>query len=172
VSRFRPLNPFTLVRATRRDHRRAIVVDGRVAFTGGDAIANKWLGNDARHWRDNMVRVTGPLAAGVQAAFVENWVYATGEVLSGSRMFPGGGRPAERAARAAGGLYPAAIALVSSPSETAQPIRLLYWLSFRAARGRIYVSNSYFVPSRAMREQLEAWERVKERLSALLIEQY
>jgi cardiolipin synthase len=188
VGRFRPLNPLTVMRVLRRDHRRALVVDGHVAFTGGGAIADKWLGNaqDQEHWRDNMVRVSGPLVAGVQTAFGENWTYATGEVLAGARFYseeedprPGlASRGAATESTTAGSIdrenppettdsdhvdprsggvpaFPAAIAVISSPSEAAQPIRLLYWLSFKGARQRIYVASSYFVPSKAIRAQLE-----------------
>ena len=153
VRRFRPLHLLTLVRAFRRDHRRAIVVDGRVAFAGGGAIADKWSGNaqDPEHWRDSMVRVTGPLAAGIQTAFGENWVGCTGEILAGPRFYPdvpsGAGGDGARPEPA----HPAAIAVVSSPSHSAQPIRLLYWLSFAAARERILISCSYFVPGRRIR---------------------
>ena len=79
-----------LVRMYRRNHRRAIVIDGEVAFTGGAAIAKKWAG-DARNeeeWRDSMTRVTGSLVTGIQAAFATNWAYCTGEVLAGPRFFP------------------------------------------------------------------------------------
>src|SRR6185437_7414675 len=81
VERFRPLNPKTLVRIYRRTHRRAIVIDGRVGFTGGAAVSKKWAGDvRTRHeWRDSMTRVTGPAVGGIQSAFSENWVYCTGE---------------------------------------------------------------------------------------------
>lgn len=87
VSRFRPLAPRNLVRFYRRTHRRAIVVDGRVGFTGGAAISEKWKGNvsNKHEWRDSMTRVTGPLVAGIQSAFASNWVYYTGEVIAGPR---------------------------------------------------------------------------------------
>jgi cardiolipin synthase len=189
VATFRPLRLLTLVRAFKRVHRRAIVVDGRVAFTGGGAIADKWDGDaqDPHHWRDNMTRVAGPMAAGVQAAFAESWVYATGEVLSGRRFFPltsaaaedenaaadGSGDAASgpaggESARAGGGQKsdggdagsglaveePAAVSVVSSPSDSAQPIRLIYYLSFAAARERILISSSYFVPGREIRAMI------------------
>ncbi|MFN2432441.1 MAG: phosphatidylserine/phosphatidylglycerophosphate/cardiolipin synthase family protein [Gemmatimonadota bacterium] len=165
VTRFRPIRLTTLVRAFKRDHRRAIVVDGRVGFTGGGAIADKWTGNaqDEHHWRDSMTRFEGPLATCVQAAFVENWIYGTGEVLTGPRFFPyAGGAPGSRVQASApssspapdrgGAELPAAFGVVSSPSDAAQPIRTLYWLSFQAARRRIMISSSYFVPGRRVRE--------------------
>jgi cardiolipin synthase len=162
VARFRPLRPWTLVRAFKRDHRRAIVVDGRIGFTGGGAIGEKWTGDaqDPEHWRDSMALVTGSLAAGIQTAFGNNWLYCTGEIISGPRFYPHtGGGPGEAEGGAGGqpgaqpraGL-PAAVALASSPSDSAQPIRLLYWLSLTSARKRILISSSYFVPGRRIRD--------------------
>ncbi|HEX5387346.1 MAG TPA: phospholipase D-like domain-containing protein [Gemmatimonadales bacterium] len=151
---FRPLTPFTLVRAFKRDHRRAMVVDGRVGFTGGAAIAYKWAG-DARgpgEWRDSLTRITGPLVDGIQTAFGENWFYRTGEILTGEKFFPRAA--AEVAAPAPVGSGPSGIALVSSPSDAAQPMRILLWLSFASARRRIWLSNSYFVPGDALRDVL------------------
>jgi cardiolipin synthase len=152
ISRFRPLKLTTLVRVWKRDHRRAIVVDGRVAFTGGGAVADKWTGTaqDEEHWRDSMTRVTGPLASGVQTAFAGNWVYCTGEVLAGPRFYP---TDEEASSDAASG--PVALAIASSPSDSAQPIRLLYWLSFRSARERICISSSYFIPGPLIRDAIK-----------------
>jgi cardiolipin synthase len=146
VVRFRPLRLTTLVRVFKRDHRRAIVIDGRVAFTGGAAVADHWTGDaqDPHHWRDSMTRVTGTLARGIQTAFGASWIYCTGEVLSGARFYPG-----DQTGMVA--TQPAAVAVVSSPSDAAQPIRLLYWLSFKNARRRILISSSYFVPAREIR---------------------
>jgi cardiolipin synthase len=150
VSRFRPLRFFTLVRAWKRSHRRAIVVDGRLAFTGGGAVADKWTGNaqDEERWRDSMTRVTGPLASGVQTAFTQDWLYCTGEILAGPRFYPIDGQQDWV------GSGTAALAVASSPSDSAQPIRLLYWLSFRAAREKILISSSYFIPGRQIRDAI------------------
>jgi cardiolipin synthase len=147
VERFRPLAFRHLVRIYRRTHRRAIVIDGRVAFTGGAAISKKWAGDvrNEHEWRDSMTRVTGPLVAGVQAAFALNWVYCTGEALAGPRFYPG-------AAAAPG---PCGLSVISSPSESLQPIRLLLWLSFTGARRRLWISNSYFIPDEHLRRAVK-----------------
>ncbi|MBA2564005.1 MAG: cardiolipin synthase B [Gemmatimonadetes bacterium] len=149
VKRFRPIKLLTLVRVFKRDHRRAIVVDGRVGFTGGGAIAEKWTGKaqDPHHWRDSMLRVEGPLAAAIQTAFGENWVYCAGEIVAGVPFYSG--EPEDRAAE------PVGLAVVSSPSDSAQPIRLLFWLSFVAARERIWISSSYFVPGASIRNAIK-----------------
>jgi cardiolipin synthase len=144
VKRFRPLGLRNLVRIYRRTHRRAIVVDGRIAFTGGAAVSAKWKGNvrDAHEWRDSMTQVTGPMVAGIQSAFAGNWVYCTGEVLAGPRFFPPLGS----------GEGPCGLSVVSSPSDALQPIRLLFWLSFTNAHHRLWISNSYFIPDRRLRD--------------------
>src|SRR3954469_23050130 len=120
IERFRPLAFRNLVRMYRREHRRATVIDGRIGFTGGAAISKKWKGNvgNSHEWRDSMTRVTGPMVAGIQSAFAENWVYCTGEVLAGSRFFP--------SLDPTPGLC--GMSVVSSPSDSLQPIRLLFWL--------------------------------------------
>jgi cardiolipin synthase A/B len=143
VEVFRPFTLRHLVRIYRRTHRRAIVIDGRVAFTGGAAISKKWAGDvrTKHEWRDSMTRVTGPLVGGIQSAFAENWVYCTGEVLSASRFFP----PLDPAPG------PCSVSVVSSPSDALQPIRLLFWLSFTHAQRRLWISNSYFIPDPRLR---------------------
>jgi cardiolipin synthase A/B len=144
VVRFRPFGLRNLVRIYRREHRRAIVIDGRIGFTGGAAVSKKWKGNvtNEHEWRDSMTRVTGPMVAGIQSAFAENWVYCTGEVLVGPRFFP----------PAPAGAGPCGISVVSSPSDASQPIRLIFWLSFINARKRLWISNSYFIPDRRLRK--------------------
>jgi cardiolipin synthase A/B len=143
VSRFRPFGLRSLVRFYKRTHRRAIVIDGRVAFTGGAAVSKKWKGNvnNPHEWRDSMTRVTGPTVAGIQTAFAGNWVYCCGEVIAGPRFFP----TLER------GPGPCALSVVSSPSDAMQPIRLLFWVSFINARKRLWICNSYFIPDERLR---------------------
>jgi cardiolipin synthase A/B len=144
VRRFRPLAFRNLTRIYRREHRRAIVIDGRIGFTGGAAIAKKWKGNvsNTHEWRDSMTRVTGPLVAGIQSAFAGNWVYCTGEIIAGPRFFP----------RLAGGSFPCGVSVVSSPNDALQPIRLLFWISFANARRRLWICSSYFIPDRRLRD--------------------
>ena len=144
VSRFRSFSLRNLVRFYRRTHRRAIVIDGRVGFTGGAAVSKKWKGNVSnRHeWRDSMTRVTGPMVSGIQSAFAGNWVYCTGEIIAGPRFFP----------RLDGGSGPCGLSVVSSPNDALQPIRLLFWISFTNARRRLWICSSYFIPDRRLRD--------------------
>ena len=144
VVRFRPFALRNLVRMYRREHRRATVIDGRIGFTGGAAISKKWKGNvtNRHEWRDSMTRVTGPMVAGIQSAFASNWVYCTSEVIVGPRFFP--------RLDPAPGLC--GLSVVSSPSDSMQPIRLLFWLSFINARKRLWISSSYFIPDVRLRK--------------------
>ncbi|HET9395662.1 MAG TPA: phospholipase D-like domain-containing protein, partial [Nitrospiraceae bacterium] len=143
VSRFRPFGLRSLVRFYKRTHRRAIIIDGRIAFTGGAAVSKKWKGkvSNRHEWRDSMTRVTGPMVAGIQTAFAGNWVYCCGEVIAGPRFFP----TLER------GPGPCGLSVVSSPSDAMQPIRLLFWVSFINARKRLWICNSYFIPDERLR---------------------
>jgi len=150
VEVFRQARLGKLTRFHKRNHRRAIVVDGAVAFTGGMAVGDKWLGNaeSEQQWRDSMVRVTGPLAATVQSAFADNWAHVGGEILVGPAFFPEFpapvAPPGESIALHTG--------LASSPSSENHPMRLIFLQSFSAARQKLYISNSYFVPDATIRK--------------------
>ena len=89
-SNYRPLHWYHLARFNNRTHRKLLVVDGRVGFTGGVGIADKWDGHaeDADHWRDTHYRVEGPVVAQMQATFLDNWTKARGVVLHGDDYFP------------------------------------------------------------------------------------
>jgi cardiolipin synthase A/B len=151
---YRPLRFGKLTRIHRRNHRRAIVIDGRVGFTGGASIGDKWLG-DAQtpdHWRDDMFGVTGPLALSLQAAFGEAWSNTHGEVLAGPAFFPH-----DRSEEDPGGEgvdISRHVNLISSPSDEAHSIRKMFWLSFMAAQKRLYLTHAYFVPDSHMRMAL------------------
>jgi cardiolipin synthase len=143
LERFRALRLRNLVRIYRRTHRRAIVIDGKVGFTGGAAVSRKWAGDvrTTHEWRDSMTRVTGPLVIGIQAAFASNWVYCTGELLAGPKFYP----PPDAVPG------PRGLSIASSPSDSFQPARLVFWLSFVNARRRLWIANSYFIPDEHLR---------------------
>ena len=90
VRQYRPLHWYTLSRLNNRTHRKLLVVDGKVAFTGGVGIADPWMGDaqDPDHWRDMHFRFEGPVVAQAQAAFNDNWIKTTGTVLNGPDYFP------------------------------------------------------------------------------------
>jgi len=146
VETFRPLRLGKLTRFHQRDHRRAIVIDGEVGFTGGMAVGDKWLGDadTEEHWRDTMVKVTGPPAASLQSAFAPLWAYASGELLAGRAYFPPDNVEGDE-----GGLLHTGLA--SSPSSEDHPLRLFFAQSFAAARQRLYITTPYFVPDGSTR---------------------
>jgi cardiolipin synthase len=154
--RVRWFNPFRLGKLTafyRRNHRRAVVVDGKIAFTGGASVGDKWLGNaqDRDHWRDIMVEVRGCLAGNLQSAFTQLWANSTGELLISEAHFP----PVEQAEEDPGaeGLS-RHITVISSPAEGSHPLRVFYWTALACARESIYLTTAYFVPDRDMRRAL------------------
>ncbi len=145
---FRPIQWYSLVRVFKRSHQRAIVIDGTVGFTGGAAVADKWMGQarTRAEWRDSMTMVTGQLVGGVQAAFCNDWMYCCGQIIAGPRYFP---QPPTEPDSSYGDAV--GVAVISSPSDSDQPIRVCQWLTFRSARERLYLSNSYFIPDERLR---------------------
>ena len=161
-----------LTRFDRRDHRRAIVVDGTVAYTGGMAVADKWMGDadTDQHWRDTMVRVTGPLAASVQSAFVAPWAQSSGELLAGPGVFP----PPEPSADPAPDARRVTLhmGLSSSPSSEDHPLRVFFIQSFVSARRTLHITTPYFVPDEGTREVVAARARAGVDVRLLLPDQH
>lgn len=145
VAWFRPLSQYVFRRYHKRNHRRILVVDGRVGFTGGAGVSRKWMGNGRTkdHWRDTDVRVEGPVVEYLQAAFAENWLEATGMVLGGEAYFP---RPIEARGRA----Y--AQAVRSSPASGSGAMYTTLLLALSGARESVLVTNPYFVLDERMQE--------------------
>jgi cardiolipin synthase len=139
VEFFRPVRPWMLDVINRRTHRRILVVDGKVGFTGGIGLADMWAGDadSPEHWRDTQVRIEGPVVAQIQSAFQENWSEVTGELLVGERYFP------ELGAR--GSIRAAVVA--SSPGFSSSAIQTLYSVAISAGERTISIANSYFVPN-------------------------
>jgi cardiolipin synthase len=152
VVKYHPLRWYDLDRLNNRTHRKLLVVDGRVGFTGGVGIADVWRGDaqDPEHWRDTHFRVEGPVVAQMQAAFMDNWIETCAEVLHGEEYFPA--------------LEPAgphcAQLFQSSPESGSASVRLMYLMSIAAAARSIRISNAYFVPDDlALRSLIEARRR-------------
>ena len=125
-------------RVNHRTHRKLLVIDGAVGFTGGVGIADEWDGNAAGpdEWRDSHYRVEGPVVAQMQAAFLDNWMKTRAVVLHGEEYFP--------ALKSAG---PHRCQMFkSSPMEGSESARLMYLLSITAAERSLKVGNAYFVP--------------------------
>jgi cardiolipin synthase A/B len=145
VAWFRPLQQYVFRRYHKRNHRRILVVDGRVGHTGGAGVSRKWMGNGRTpdHWRDTDVRVEGPVVEYLQAAFVENWLEATGMVLGGEAYFP---RPLEPR-----GQVFAQVAR-SSPAGGSAAMYTTFILALSSARTSVLVTNPYFVLDDIMRD--------------------
>jgi len=142
VASYHSLNPISIKRINHRNHRRVLVVDGRVGFTGGTGIGEKWTGDGRAkgHWRQTDVRLEGPIVRFLQAAFAENWRDATGLLLGGDAYFP------ELPPR--GPLI--AQSIKSSPASGAAEAYVLFLLAIDAARSSILITNPYFVPDGRM----------------------
>jgi cardiolipin synthase len=166
VSTFRPLSPLVLLaplgfgKGDNRSHRRILVVDGRVGFTGGVGVSPKWLGNGRMdgHWRQTDVRLEGPVVASLQGAFVENWLEATGNVLGGEAYFP-------RLPRL-GSVF--AQVVRSSPAGGSFSMYTMFLLAMSSARRSIYITNPYFLPDDRMTRALTEAAQRGVRVVALL----
>jgi cardiolipin synthase len=129
-----------LGRMNDRTHRKLLVIDGHIGFTGGVGIAEEWTGHaqDEKHWRDTHFRVEGPAVGQMQAVFMDNWVKATGNVLHGPAYFPH--------IDAAGDGF--AHMFSSSPSGGSDDMQLMYLMGITAATHSIHLSSAYFVPDK------------------------
>jgi len=138
VELYHPLRPWMLNHFNHRTHRRILVVDGRVGFTGGAGIADEWLGHADRedHWRETQVEVEGPVVAQLQAAFLENWSEVRGEALVGGGFYP--------RLESLGNIRAQVIPSTSRAPSSAT--KLMYSVAISAAEERIHLSNSYFLP--------------------------
>ena len=138
VHHYRPLHWYNLGRLNNRTHRKLLVVNGRLGFTGGVGVAPQWTGQaqDPDHWRDTHFEVQGPVVAQMQSVFIDNWIKVTGDVLHGPRYFP---------VLAASGASSAQM-FSSSPSGGSESMQLMYLLAITAASTSIDLSAAYFVP--------------------------
>ncbi len=151
VEMYRPLRWYNLARMNHRTHRKLLVVDGRVAFTGGVGIADLWQGRaqDPEHWRDTHFRLEGPAVAQMQAAFMDNWLEVRPALLHGEDYFP----DLETAGNVSAQVFK------SSFGEGSESTRLMYLLSIASAEKSILLSSSYFVPDSSAIEAFVAAKR-------------
>jgi cardiolipin synthase A/B len=135
-----------------RTHRKLLVVDGIVGFTGGMCIDDHWSGNaDSENvWRDTVVEVHGPVVRQMQAVFAANWLHTTSGLLLGEDYFP--------SIHATGGST--AQCFMSGPTEGPQRARLGYLFAIASARHSVDISQAYFVPDDlAVRTIVDACKR-------------
>ena len=143
---YQPIRWYRLHRLNNRTHRELLVIDGRVAFTGGAGVADCWYrpqgGEPA--WRDTMARIEGPIVAALQGVFAENWLECCGEILTSPRHWP----PLENVGNAE------AMLVRSSPSDRATVSRVVFQMLIEGAVANVDIATPYFLPDRAMRKAL------------------
>lgn len=146
VQWFRPARWYNWEEYNRRTHRRLLVVDGEVGFTGGVGIADEWsgAGDEPHHWRDTHVRITGPAVAALQRAFVDSWNDATGELILGTDYFP---RLESRG--------DTTLCIVqSNPANATSTAQRSVAALIATARRSLAITNAYFVPTPAFIDAL------------------
>ena len=138
--------PWKLLDYNYRSHRRILVIDGRIGFTGGYGIADSWIGDGrtAEHWRDTNARIEGPAVKFLQAAFAESWLQTTGIAIGGEGYFP--------RLQPSGNI--AAQIVRSSPAGGSFQTYLLFLITINSARKSILITNPYFIPDDVMTDAL------------------
>jgi cardiolipin synthase A/B len=138
IAWFNPIRWYSIGRFNHRTHRKSLIIDGRVAFTGGAGIADHWTGHaqDPGHWRDIQIRIAGPGVLPLQTGFAQNWMETTGELISGIEFYP----PASEEGRLE------LQTILSSPEAGASAVRIMYYLAIVCSRRTICIANPYFVP--------------------------
>ena len=135
---YHPTRSWRVDRTNRRTHRRIMVVDGKIGFTGGAAFSDRWAGNaqDPDHWRDMQARLEGPIVAQLQSAFQGHWIKTFQEALTGEGQFPPLAPAGDIKAQ-----------VISSYSFSMAPIPLVQAVAFAAADKRIWITNPYCTPT-------------------------
>jgi cardiolipin synthase len=140
--RFNTPGWFRLFKVNHRTHRKLMVIDGKVGFTGGVCMSDEWLGDgetNPEHWREVHFRIEGPVVAQMQAAFMDNWIETRSELLDGPEYYGDSQRAGEVTAQC----------FKSGPTDGAENARLSYLLLIAGARKSIRLAHSYFVPDAA-----------------------
>jgi cardiolipin synthase len=142
VAWFRPVRWWTLHKLNNRTHRKILVVDGRVGFTGGVGIAEEWTGDceDPRHWRDTHVRVEGPAVRDLLGGFLDNWAEATGAILTGRDHLPSLERLDDG--------VPVQVTR-STAEKGSTDAEHLFYSAISCARERLWITTAYFAPRAA-----------------------
>jgi cardiolipin synthase len=148
AQKYRPLRLFSIYKIGNRTHRKILVVDGRVAYTGGLGIDKRWMGNarNQNEWRDTQVRVEGPVAGQMQSIFAEDWTYTTGEILAGDEYYPENPRIGSLRAQA----------IKASRGDSSSLSKMLYYVAIQSAEKSIHLANAYFLPDKQVRDALVA----------------
>ncbi|HQR09039.1 MAG TPA: cardiolipin synthase [Gemmatales bacterium] len=144
---FLPLNLFrSRLRVNLRNHRKIIVVDGKVAFTGGMNIGDEYLGRSKTfgYWRDQMLRIEGPSVDGLQRIIVEDWDFSAKELLQGDDYFPSQPKPGNALVQV----------VASGPDQEVNVIREVFFAAITSAQERVWIATPYFVPDEGILDAL------------------
>jgi cardiolipin synthase A/B len=143
---YHPPSWYHLGRLNNRTHRKLLVIDGKLGFTGGVGMGIEWKDGlkGLPPWRETHFKAEGPVVAQMQAVFVDNWIKATGRVLHGAEYFPKLAHCGDMEAQMFG----------SSPVGGSESMHLMVLLALTAAKTSIDIENAYFVPDRLTVEAL------------------
>lgn len=146
IERYRPAKWYSFSHFNSRTHRKILVIDGKIGYTGGVGVADQWLGNaeDKEHWRDSHFEIVGPAVAQLQSAFLDNWLATHENVLHGERYFP----LLEERGNSLSQVFK------SSPEEGSGSVRLMYLYALAHARNSVLIASAYFVPDDFVIEEL------------------
>ncbi len=164
VVRYHAVRWYNLGKLNNRTHRKVLVIDGSLGFTGGVGIADEWLGHaqDPQHRRDMHFKVEGPVVAQMQAAFLDNWIKTTGNVLHGHAYFPSISSCGDQDMQM----------FISSPKGGSASMRLMYLTAITAAEHSIDIEAAYFVPDELMSGELIGAQKRGVRIRILLPDKY
>ena len=146
VAFFHPVRFSNIGRINNRDHRKMVILDGRIAFTGGYGFSKSWTGHaqDKQHFRDSGLRMAGPIVNRMQGAFCENWTEETGEIIAGDKYFPRLPATGPTSAHVA----------YTSPHGSISSVQILYYMAIKAAKHEIIIQNPYLLPDNDARDAL------------------
>ena len=143
---YHPPSWYHLGRLNNRTHRKVLVIDGKIGFTGGVGMGVEWESglSGLPPWRETHFKAEGPVVAQMQAVFVDNWIKTTGRVLHGAEYFPRLPDAGDMDAQMFG----------SSPVGGSESMHLMVLLALTAAKTSIDIENAYFVPDKLTVEAL------------------
>ena len=139
VAKFHPIRFSNLARYNNRDHRKIMIIDGRIGYVAGHGIGDEWTGNaqSKKNWRDTGLRIQGSSVKRLQGAFCENWIEETGEIIAGEKFFP-------MSDPISG---PSTIHVAyASPTGSVSTVQILYYLAIMAAQREVIIQNPYLLP--------------------------
>jgi cardiolipin synthase A/B len=148
VAHFLPMRSLLLQPVNMRNHRKIIVVDGAIAFSGGMNVGDEYKGRmpEVGAWRDTHFRIEGPASRAFQRVFLQDWYYTTGEAVDPALFFPSIPSPPGTAAVAV---------IPSGPDTRTEAIHRLFFGAIAGASERVWITTPYFVPDQAMLVALE-----------------